>query len=172
MIRIHHTQQPRGMTLIEVMIAAVIITFVMVFLVYITLLQGYKSNHIATISRAESDVRNVAEFIRYRALMGKFGSMVVTNNGRTLTFNDPNSGSAIRSFTFNTQTGQLIYDDDLDNGPPAYRTFDDLRLVTFSLLNNGAILEAKVSAVATPYSTAWPKPSFTVQQSLKVFLRN
>lgn len=175
MIRILHQRlkRPRGLTFIEMMISVGIISVVMAFLVYITLLQSYKSNHIATMSRAETRVRNVAEFIRYRVVMGQFGSLSISNNNRTLTFVDPTNGSSVTSsFTFNPNNGQLVYDDNTSAGAAEYRVFQGLHEVNFTTQNNGAMLQATITAQASPYTTKNPRPVYDVQQTMKVFLRN
>ncbi|GAB4316216.1 MAG: hypothetical protein Kow0059_08660 [Candidatus Sumerlaeia bacterium] len=162
--------RPRGVTFIEVLISVGIVSFVMIFLVYITVLQGRKSNYIARLSVAEARARNTAEFIRYRVMMGRFGSVSLSNNGRTLTFNDPNIGTVNSSFTFSN--GELLYDDDVSAGPNYRRRLRGLSDVQFAALNNGAMVEATVKALATPYSTQSPPPSITVEQKVKIYLRN
>lgn len=119
--RIFHNKR-KGLTFVELLIAAAISSFVLVSVLSIQYITARTLKELYGPTRSRSARMSALNQIRFRLCDAKVGSVVITDDNHRIRFTDPNltqSGVIIQSeFYFNTADKTLYYDMDIDNSNP------------------------------------------------------
>ncbi len=174
-----------GLTFVEVVISSSLISMVIAFVGYLFTLQATHADYYFKMQRAESKARNLAELIRYNVVMAKFGTVVITDNGRTLTFNDPNlndpvKGNNVSRLVFDGQNLRYTTSYTGNNQVTLVREYKGLKNVNFSTANLGGTVIANIETEADLYRKVkieydraeQRKYKTSVNQRINVYLRN
>lgn len=112
----------RGLTLVELLIAAAISSFVLVSVLSIQYITARTLKELYGPTRSRSVRMSALNQIRFRLCDAKIGSIVISDGNHRIQFTDPNltrEGVVIRSeFYFNRDDKTLYYDLDVDNSKP------------------------------------------------------
>lgn len=155
-----------GFTFIEMMVSMSVFSFAMMFMGYLTLFQARETKHVHMTTKADKNSHEIMEFIRYKVVKGQFGTMQITDNGRTLQFVDPTLSLSGSQFRF--VNGVVYYDDDIANGPTWVRAFDNVGDIRFASEVNGNVvrvtLKNNISLISPVY--------YNSERVFRIYLRN
>jgi prepilin-type N-terminal cleavage/methylation domain-containing protein len=119
--KVFHNKR-RGLTLVELLIAAAISSFVLVSVLSIQYITARTLKEIYGPTRSRSARMSALNQIRFRLCDARVSSVVLSDDNHRIQFTDPNltrEGVVIRSeFYFNTANKTLYYDVDVDNSKP------------------------------------------------------
>lgn len=173
MLRVSVRNTRKAVTFVELLVASSMTAVIMMFVTYVIVLQGKEAEHIHSVAKAEGKVHIAAEMIRYSLIMGKFGSVSITDNGHTIQFNNPNldSGTNKNISIFQFSGNSLKYYHAFQSAPTTrtlFREIKNITDVTFTPNSNKSIIGIRVKGIAKLYN----KPDVNVERSLSVYLRN
>ena len=90
----------RGMTLPEMMISLAIFSTVGLFVTFITLEIAKQTRESLSMVPAQQEAYRAMDFVRRELLPSTFGTLVITNDGRTVSFRNPSRGGVTSRINF------------------------------------------------------------------------
>lgn len=99
-------------------------------------------------TRSRGHRMQAVDQIRYRLYSGRIGSCTLSEMNRRLEFNDPNFGTTISAFYFDTEEGFLYYDEDISDANSGRRIAWGLSNVVFDLDATGGIVLLSIESTA------------------------
>ena len=132
-----------GFTLAEMLVALAISSFIFVFVAYVLVASAQNIRQLTNRVEASKDAFHAIDNIRYRLMMGEFGTAKISEDGHTLVFEDPNLKGVVSSMKY--EDGSLWYDVDIDDDQPFQEKVDRIEELTFESIGFGAIIRVNVS---------------------------
>lgn len=126
-----------GFTLIEMAVSLGVFSGALMFVGFLTLFQARETKTVHMSNKADKNSHEIMEYMRYKLVKGQFGTIQITDNGRTLQFIDPTVSNGSQ---FRLVNGTLYYDDDVNASPSWIRAFDQVGDVIFATEANGNII--------------------------------
>jgi prepilin-type N-terminal cleavage/methylation domain-containing protein len=146
--RLGKQKSRRGFTLVELMIATAITSLVMVAVAALQYISGRFIVETYGQTRTRSSRMRAIDQIYYRLCDARSNSTITSQGGRRIDFTDPGLGGHASSFSFDTGTKSLYYDDDVSDGKPAIGVVNGPIDITFESQAAGALTVLRVKSAS------------------------
>lgn len=136
----------RGFTLVEVMVASIIASVVMGGVVTLHYLGALTIKEVSGQMRTRTSRMLSIDKVRYELVNAQIGSVVVSEGGHRIEFDDPMNGGATSAFFYVSDSNTLFYDDDIGDGTEAVRSVVGPIDITFNVPGSGELIEMTVKS--------------------------
>lgn len=121
-------------TMAEMSIAVLIMSLVFAAVASLQYLSARTIKDISGPMKSRSSRMLALNNLRFFLADGQIGSCVVSNDGHTIEYHDPNLGAGVTSrFAFDTDSDALTFDDNIDDATPPREFARGFLDVTFTL---------------------------------------